>query len=149
SETVITADDKFMVISNGELAGVTPNPSQRTKTWHWRMDQPFSSYLASIIVGEFVEVKDYVKKVPVISYVYRDQVENARVSLGRLPKMVEFFSEKIGVDYPYSKYAQITVRDFPGGMENITATTIADGSVHDRTAELDVRSDPLISHELA
>src|SRR5260370_9333906 len=34
-------------------------------------------------------------------------------------------------------------------MENITATTIGDGSVHDMTAELDVRSDGLISHELA
>jgi aminopeptidase N len=149
SETVITADDKFMVISNGELAGVTADAARKTRTWHWKMDQPFSSYLASIIVGQFAEVKDYYKKVPVISYVYPDQVQNARDSLGRLPQMVAFFSEKIGVDYPYAKYAEITVRDFPGGMENITATTLGDGVVHDKTAEMDVRSDGLISHELA
>jgi aminopeptidase N len=149
SETIITAADKYMVISNGELAGVTSDPAKKTKTWHWKMDQPFSSYLASIIIGEFAEVKDYFKKVPVISYVYPDQVLNARVSLGRLPQMVAFFSDRLGVDYPYAKYAEITVRDFPGGMENITATTIGDASVHDKTAEMDVRSDGLISHELA
>jgi aminopeptidase N len=34
-------------------------------------------------------------------------------------------------------------------MENITATTIGDVAVHDKTAEMDVRSDGLISHELA
>jgi aminopeptidase N len=149
SETIITAADRYMVISNGELAGVTSDPAKRTKTWHWKMGQPFSSYLTSIIIGEFAEVKGYFKKVPVISYVYADQVENARVSLGRLPQMVAFFSDRLGVDYPYAKYAEITVRDFPGGMENITATTIGDGSVHDKTAEMDVRSDGLISHELA
>jgi aminopeptidase N len=149
TETIVTASDKFMVVSNGDLAGVTADPTKKTKTWHWKMDQPFSSYLVSIIVGQFAEVKDYFKKVPVISYVYPDQVQNARVSLGRLPRMVAFFSEKIGVDYPYGKYAEITVRDFPGGMENITATTIGDGAVHDKTAELDIRSDGLISHELA
>jgi aminopeptidase N len=145
----VTVADKFMVVSNGDLAGVTEDPAKKTKTWHWKMDQPFSSYLVSVIVGQFAEVKDYFKKVPVISYVYPDQVQNARASLGRLPQMVAFFSEKIGVDYPYPKYAEITVRDFPGGMENITATTIGDGVVHDKTAELDVRSDGLISHELA
>jgi len=36
--------------------------------------------------------------------------------------MVKFFSERTGVKYPYAKYAQTTVRDFGGGMENISAT---------------------------
>jgi aminopeptidase N len=41
------------------------------------------------------------------------------------------------------------VRNFEGGMENITATTLADTVVHDARAHLTVSSDDLIAHELA
>jgi aminopeptidase N len=63
--------------------------------------------------------------------------------------MVKFFSEKTGVKYPYAKYAQTTVRDFGGGMENISATTQTDNMIHDARTELDTNSDGLQSHELA
>ncbi|MGH9898181.1 MAG: M1 family aminopeptidase, partial [Pyrinomonadaceae bacterium] len=53
------------------------------------------------------------------------------------------------VKYPYAKYAQTMVRDFGGGMENISATTLTDGTVHDARTELDQTSDSLMSHELA
>jgi aminopeptidase N len=62
---------------------------------------------------------------------------------------VKFFSEKTGVKYPYAKYAQTTVRDFGGGMENISATTQTDNMIHDARTELDANSDGLQSHELA
>jgi aminopeptidase N len=38
------------------------------------------------------------------------QVEDGRVSFGKLSQMVAFYSEKIGYDYPYSKYAQTMVQ---------------------------------------
>ena len=63
--------------------------------------------------------------------------------------MVKFFSEKIGVKYPYAKYAQTVARDFGGGMENISATTQTDNMIHDARTELDLTSDSLQSHELA
>jgi len=148
-ETITTADDKYMVISNGKLVDVKDNTGAHTRTWHWQMDEPYSSYLTSIIVGQFAEIEDHFKKVPIISYVYPDQIANGRVSLGNIGRMVTFFSEKIGIDYPYTKYSETTVADFPGGMENISATTMTDTVIHDRRAQLDVSSDPLISHELA
>ena len=40
--------------------------------------------------------------------------------------MMEFFSRKIGYRYPWPKYAQATVADFIGGMENVSATTLVD-----------------------
>ncbi|HKQ06497.1 MAG TPA: M1 family aminopeptidase [Blastocatellia bacterium] len=149
TELIAVVDDTFQVISNGVLVGVTAGPAEHTKTWHWKMDKPYSSYLVSIIVGKFAEVKDTFKGIPVESYVYADQVENARISFGKLAQMVSFFSGRLGVDFPYPKYAQTTVRDFGGGMENITATTLTDNSVHDKRAHLDVSSDGLIAHELA
>ncbi|HEY6329677.1 MAG TPA: M1 family metallopeptidase, partial [Blastocatellia bacterium] len=148
-ETIVTVDQKYQVISNGKLVDVKANAGAGTKTWHWKMDEPYSSYLTSIVIGQFGEIDDHFKNIPVISYVYPGQVENGRISLGNIAKMVAFFSEKIGIDYPYAKYSETTVADFPGGMENISATTMTDGVVHDKRAQLDVSSDPLISHELA
>jgi aminopeptidase N len=149
SEMIATVEERFQVVSNGKLITVRPDPAKRTKTWHWKMDQPFSSYLISIIVGEYAEIKDQYKGIPVASYVYRDQVENGRVSFGALPRMVELFSEKLDFSYPYSKYTQTMVADFPGAMENITATTMTDTAVHDSRAALDFSSEGLVAHELA
>lgn len=149
SELIVTVQERFQVISNGKLVSVRRDPIKKTKTWHWKMDQPSSSYLISVIVGEFARIRHPYKNLDVSSYVYRDQVENARLSFANLSRMIRFFSEKLQYEYPYGKYAQTTVRDFGGGMENITATTLTDSSVHDERAALDISSDGLVSHELA
>jgi aminopeptidase N len=149
SELIATVEDKYRVISNGVLVSTTPEPKTKMKTWAWRMDQPFSSYLVSIIVGEYAEIAGQYKGKPVVSYVYPDQVENGRVSLSKLPEMVAFFSEKTGYEYPYAKYVQTMVRDFGGAMENVTATTMTDTAVHDERAHIDISSEDIQSHELA
>jgi aminopeptidase N len=149
TEMLATVEDSYQVVSNGTLVGVTPNPAKKTKTWHWKMDQPYSSYLISIIVGQYAEIKGQFKTIPVISNVYRDQVEEGRISFGKLPQMVAFYSEKLAYNYPYPKYYQTTVADFGGAMENITSTTMTDNAVHDRRAHLDVSSDEIVAHELA
>lgn len=149
SELLATVDDKFQVISNGALVGVQRDATHKTKTWQWKMDRQFSSYLISIIVGQYEEVKDQFKGKPVTSYVYPGQTENGRVSFNKLAQMVAFYSEKTGYDYPYAKYAQTMVRDFGGAMENISATTMTDNALHDKRAALDISSDEIMSHELA
>ncbi|HVG20486.1 MAG TPA: M1 family aminopeptidase [Blastocatellia bacterium] len=149
TELIATVDQNYQVISNGVLVSSQLDPAKKTRTFHWKMDKPYSSYLASIIVGEFALVKDQYKNVPIESYVYAGEVENARISFGKIGQMMSFFSERIGFDFPYARYAQTTVRDFGGGMENITATTLQDTIVHDKRAHLDISSDGLIAHELA
>jgi aminopeptidase N len=62
--------------------------------------------------------------------------------------MMEFFEKKLEFAYPYPKYDQAVVRDFSGGMENITAATLEDKVVHDRRALLDHSPDELVAHEL-
>jgi aminopeptidase N len=149
SELIATVDEKYQVISNGALIGVQRDPTNKTRTWDWKMERPFSSYLISIIVGQYEEVKDQYKGKPITSYVYPGDLENGRVSFGKLAQMVAFFSQKIGYEYPYSKYAQTMVHDFGGAMENITATTMSDLEIHDKRASLDVSADDTVSHELA
>jgi len=37
--------------------------------------------------------------------------------------MIKFYSEKLGIDFPWAKYSQIVGRDYvSGAMENTTAT---------------------------
>jgi aminopeptidase N len=66
--------------------------------------------------------------------------------------MMELFSKKLGVDYPWEKYAQVMVDDFvAGGMENSSATTNTSSSLRNARLlpEFPGDEDPLISHELA
>src|SRR5947207_1086492 len=148
TEVIATVELPFTVISNGALVKVKDN-RDGTRTFDWRIDQPHATYLTSLIVGEFTPVEDRYTGIPITTYVYPSQVEEGKVTAARLAEMVKFFSEKTGVKYPYAKYAQTTVRDFGGGMENISATTQTDNMIHDKRTELDQTSDSLQSHELA
>jgi aminopeptidase N len=148
SEVIATVEKPFIVISNGSLIETRDNPDN-TRTFHWRIDVPHAAYLTSIVVGEYSEIRGKYEDIPVLSYVYPNEVREGAVTVSRLPDMVRFFSEKTGVKYPYVKYAQTMVRDFGGGMENISATTMLDTMIHDARAEIDETSDSLESHELA
>ena len=55
---------------------------------------------------------------------------------GATPDMMETYGRLTGVPYPWNKYAQVTVADFIGGMENVSATTLVDW-LPDRRAYLD------------
>lgn len=148
TEMIATVEKPLMVISNGKLLETKNNPDN-TRTFHWKMETPHASYLTSIVVGEYVPIESNYQGIPVISYVYPNEVEEGKVTTARLPAMMKFFSEKMGLKYPYVKYAQTMTRDFGGGMENITATTQTDNMIHDARFELDATSDGLQSHELA
>jgi aminopeptidase N len=148
SEIIATVEKPLSVVSNGKLISVKEN-RDGTRTYDWKIDDPHATYLTSIIVGEFVPVTGEYAGIPIMTNVYRSEVAEGKVTAARLPEMVKFFSEKTGVKYPYAKYAQTTVRDFGGGMENISATTQTDNMIHDARTELDSDSDGLQSHELA
>ncbi len=149
SETSITVSKPFMAISNGRLSGVTDGGS--TRTFHWKMDKPHSAYLTSIAVGDLEEYKQQVDDVSVEYYVPKGTGRDKTFrSFGRTPDMLRFFEDKIGIEYPYEKYAQVAVVDFLfGGMENITATTQAALTLHDERANQDYKSEGLVAHELA
>jgi aminopeptidase N len=83
--------------------------------------------------------------------VEKGKEQEARISMGKTPRMIEFFSEKYGYSYPYPKYAQVCVDDFIfGGMENTSTTLLTDRCLLDERAALDNRgTESLVAHELA
>ncbi len=156
SEVLVTVPEKYLAVSNGELISDTRTGGKRV--FHWRENVPHSTYLISLVAGEYemaadtatVYVTGQTKLVPVLYYYPPGEKERALRAFGKTPKMIRFFSEKIGVPYPYEKYSQVTVDEFMwGGMENISATTQTERTLHDRLAHQDFKSEGLVAHELA
>jgi aminopeptidase N len=149
-EMRVTVNEKFIAVSNGALLEVTPHPENKTKTFFWYSAKPFSSYLISLVVGEYVTIEDWYKHIPVQYNVYPSQKQDARRSFGATVDMIRFFAEKTGFEYPWQKYAQTVITDFTyGGMENISATTLTEKTIHGVRADRDYTSESLVAHELA
>ncbi|MBI5883325.1 MAG: HEAT repeat domain-containing protein [Elusimicrobia bacterium] len=149
TEVLATVPEDFTAVSNGELVGVTRDRKRARKTWHWRMAQPHPLYLVTLAVGRFSEIRDEWDGIPVTYYCEKGREADARRGFGKTPDMVKFFSERIGVRYPWPKYAQIAAHEFGGGMENTSAATQTDLALLDRRAALDTDFDGLVAHELA
>jgi aminopeptidase N len=151
SEVIATVQSKYNVLSNGKLIDVKENKKDGTKTFHWSESKPHASYLIMICVGDYAIVQDHAGSLPVQYYVYKSDTADARACLSQTPAMIKFFGEKIGFPYPWEKYDQVVIRDFMyGGMENTTATTMADNSlVYDARQRVDNLPTGLIAHELA
>jgi aminopeptidase N len=149
TELVVTVADGFEVLSNGSLVGKKPNASDKTVTYHWKQDQPHASYLVTLVVGQFDVVEEKWQNKPVVYYVPKGHKEEVARTFGRTREMLDVFSRKFGIQYPWDKYAQVVVEQFnAGGMENTSATTLTDRALHDERSLLDGDSDGLISHEL-
>jgi aminopeptidase N len=115
----------YTAVSNGRLALDRHNPDG-TRTMTWRQDKPSATYLVSLIVAPLVKVTDSWKGIPVDYYVYRSDSALAPRLFHRTPDMIDVYSRLTGIRYPWAKYAQTTVADFFGGMENVSATTLVD-----------------------
>lgn len=150
TEQYITAQSKESVIGNGEFLGKADN-GDGTSTWHYKMPVPHSTYLVSFVIGEYVKVEDKYKDIPLGFYVYPGKEGTAKKAFGDTKKMIAVYEELTGVAFPYNKYDQTIVSQFQfGGMENITATTMADTEIF--FAEFDfgkMTVMDLVSHELA
>jgi len=121
-EIYMTVPDKYVTLSNGILKD-SQKESGNLRTDHWVMDKRHSTYLFFMGVGEYAIVKDKWRNIPVDYYIEKEYEPYAKQIYGNTPEMIEFFSKKLGYDYPWAKYAQISGRDYvSGAMENTTAT---------------------------
>ncbi|HXX99500.1 MAG TPA: M1 family aminopeptidase [Candidatus Limnocylindrales bacterium] len=150
TETILTVPASWLTVANGKLVS-TSDAAGGMKTWTWRESQPSSTYLFTVVAGEFGEVKDSWRNIPVTYYAPKDRTDRLTPNYSRTPAMIEYFSKRLGVDYPWEKYAQSMVDDFvAGGMENSSATTNTAESLRNPklVGEYPQDEDGLISHEL-
>ncbi|HDD67157.1 MAG TPA: hypothetical protein ENG31_00865 [Candidatus Thorarchaeota archaeon] len=149
-EIIVTVPAGYFAMSNGYLKERREN-DDGTVTFHWVQEQPIPAYLMTVAISEYVEYKEYLGDLEVSYYAHKKwDRETVYRSFGKTPAMIKFFEEKLGVKYPWAKYAQVTAANFIiGGMENVSATTQTDATLHDEKAHKDYDSDGLVSHELA
>ncbi|MGC1379537.1 MAG: M1 family aminopeptidase [Candidatus Baltobacteraceae bacterium] len=149
--TTLVVPKGTFALGNGEL--VERRDEGEKTIFRYRQDTPHSTYLMTMVAGPFVEVSQGTagsNGVPVYYYVLPGHESDGDRAFGKTPQMIELFEKLTGAPYPYARYSQIAVSDFIfGGMENTSATTQTDRTLHDEVAHLDFSSDPLVSHELA
>ena len=147
SATIEVAKGQF-ALGNGELAERRDDGNKTV--FRYRQEIPHSTYLVTMAAGPFVEVAQSGASVPVYYYVLPGREADGDRAFGKTPAMMAVFEQRTDCPYPYARYSQIAVSDFIfGGMENTTATTQTDRTLHDARAHLDFSSDPLVAHELA
>jgi aminopeptidase N len=153
SEVSATVPAGFTVLSNGELLSAETR-GKTPWTYRFKLEQPHPSYLLTLVVGHFDVVEDRParlgeREVPIKYLVPVGMAQTAARSLGETPRMVELFSKRFGVPFPWQRYSQVVVHDFIfGGMENTTATTLYEHVLLDERAALDISSCDLVAHEL-
>ncbi len=151
SEVLVTVNNRFTAVSNGRLLSSTEDKARTTRTFHWKQSLPHVSYLIMLAAGEYAVLRETAESVPLEYYVYPWHVDDATACFRETPAILRFFNEKIGVRYPWEKYAQVLCHNFVvGGMENTSATTLMDEStVYDARARVDGLPTSLIAHEMA
>lgn len=145
----LTVDSSETTLSNGILV-FSENHENGTRTDLWSQRLPHAPYLTMVAIGQFVETKDnWRDSIEVNYYLEPAYAPYAKLIFGCTPAMMEFYSKKLGVDYPWQKFSQVVVRDFvSGAMENTTAVIHFEPVQHNSREHLDNTWEDIIAHEL-
>lgn len=135
----VTADNPFTVISNGTL--VSKKAQNSTTTWHYKVDSPMATYLATIQVGEYAKFK-----LGRNTTAWAPAHLRARVleEFKQQQEMVDFYESAFG-EYPFPDY-QVVITDDELEIPLEAQGLSIFGSNH---IAGDHRFERLIAHELA
>ena len=149
-EMYITVEDKYKTLSNGVMVSSKKN-TDGTRTDYWKMDKPHAPYLFMMAIGEYAVVKDKWRGIDVDYYVEPKYQAYARDIYPYTTEMLEFFSNKLGYQYPWSKFSQVVVRDYvSGAMENTTAVIFGEFMQKNKRELLDdhLTNEKVVAHEM-
>lgn len=149
TETIITFDTAYAVISNGVLKSKKKN-ADGTFTWNYAMSKPMVPYLVMLAIDKYA-YKDYKSKNGMTSrqYYYADRPETVEPTYVYSAEMMDYLEKQFGVKYPWETYANIPVQDFMyGAMENTTATVYGDFLLTDQRAAVERTYTAINAHEL-
>ena len=147
-EMILTVDDQFQTLSNGIKVSSNKN-EDGTRTDYWKMNKAHAPYLFMIAVGPFSITYDQWNGKEVSYYVEPEYEADAKYIFNHTPEMLTFFSEYVGMEYPWDKYAQVVVRDYvSGAMENTTGVIFGE-FVQKHKEELEFsNNDLIVAHEM-
>ena len=151
-ELTVEAPQDWAVISN--IAEKEVSAFDRKASWQFPTTASFSTYLFALHAGPYEIWKSEVNGIPLRLFA-RDSLKqyvDPQAWFEILAAGLQFFEERFGIPYPFAKYDQVIVPEFPSGaMENVGAVTFSEDYVFKSkptAAELKSRADTIL-HEAA
>lgn len=112
TEFTATVDSGLTFIANGHLLTKKGNRGGTT-TFHYHSASAYPIYLTAFVVGNYADLVQEVHGIPLHTFCYPDEQEAAKSTTVRLPHMFQFLENKTGFNYPFSRYSQVMVQDYP------------------------------------
>jgi aminopeptidase N len=148
AECYVDVPPGHFALSNGKLMGIDKKSS--AWTYHWKIAHPISTYLISLVAGEYSEGKESLGSLPVLYYTPKGTEEWGKAAFSGTAKMIDLYNKVTGFNYPFEKFSQSAVADFMfGGMENASCVTQTIHALHKPGNKPLASADGLVAHELA
>lgn len=142
-EFVITAPDHYKVVSNGVRTKEIQLPSHLRRT-HWIETVALPTKVMAVGIADFaITQAGEVSGIPVASWVYPENKEQAFYDYAQATEILPFFIERVG-PYPYHKLANVQSKTIFGGMENAGAIFYAENTITGKK-----QMEELLTHEIA
>ncbi len=145
----VAVPDGIEVASNGRLESDPEDPNDVDadgyRTWHWEMDEPMTTYLATVAIGDYqIERTITDDGVVIRNFFLPESYELAVSDFAPTADMLEYFTDIFG-PYPFDEYGVVTVPDAIGGaLETQTMSVFGVDSVDGRGS-----AETIVAHELA
>ncbi len=124
----ITTPITYQAYCNGELAGIIAN-SNGTITWHWQLNQPIATYLASIAVAPFYSLQKISNGIPIQWACMPADTSSTLLTFQHLDSVLSSYISAYG-PYPFDKVGFIEVPFNSGAMEHATSIHIGKGFIN-------------------
>lgn len=139
-DIIVSTPEAYRAASNGLLKSELES-GPGFKTYHWKHRYPIPAYLIFIAITNYETFTDYVYQdngdsIPILNYVYPEDLESAQDQLSATVEQMEFFNELFGL-YPFAdeKYGHAQM-GWGGGMEHQTMSTMGSFSYSLQAHEL-------------
>ncbi len=148
TQVELTVPDSLTTLSNGAMVKQIKG-TNGMRTDIWSMNMPIQAYAVMFAIGKYSIIKDHWRDKEVNYYVEPEYAPYARLMFQHTPEMMEYFSQRTGVPYPWNKYDQVVVRDYvSGAMENTTAALFGEFMNQNVREIADRNAEDVVSHEL-
>ncbi len=118
----LTVPSGFTAAANGELVDVVEQAT--TTTYLWAMTEPMAPYLATVVIGDGLEIVEdptssAAAGIPIRNVLPPDLTAPQMTALETTGEMVRVLEGAFG-PYPFDRYGIAVVGGFPGALENQT-----------------------------
>ncbi len=145
----VAVPDGLEVASNGRLESDPDDPSQIDadgyRTWQWEMDEPMTTYLATVAIGDYrIERTVTEGGIVIRNFFPPDSYDLAVSDFAPTADMLDYFTEIFG-PYPFDEYGVVTVPEFIGGALETQTMSVFGMEAIDGQGSIE----SIVAHELA